>query len=41
MFGLPAEIFNDPAAAADVEEGKGLVPCWGDEADLADRWDAR
>ncbi|KAL4855283.1 putative MscS family protein [Chlorella vulgaris] len=41
VFGLPAEILCDVEAAADVEEGRGLVPCWGNENDLADRWDAR
>lgn len=41
MFGLPAEILCDAEAAADVEEGRALVPCWGNEDDLADRWDAR
>ena len=39
VFGLSAEIHCDPQAAAGVEES--LVPCWGDAADLADRWDAR
>ncbi|KAI3427156.1 hypothetical protein D9Q98_007093 [Chlorella vulgaris] len=41
VFGLPAEILCDAEAAADVEEGRALVPCWGNEDDLADRWDAR
>jgi hypothetical protein len=41
VFGVPSEIHEDSQAASDIEEGKGLVPCWGDEQDLADRWDAR
>lgn len=41
VFGLPAEIFDDPETAGEVEEGKGLVPCWGDDDDLTDRFDAR
>ena len=38
---MAAEIHCDPQAAAEVEEGRALVPCWGDAADLADRHDAR
>jgi len=41
VFGVPAEIYCDPQAAAEIEEGRGLVPCGGDDSDLADRWDAR
>lgn len=41
VFGVAAEIHCDPQAAAEVEEGRALVPCWGDAADLADRHDAR
>lgn len=41
IFGVPAEIFCDAAAAAELEEGSHLVPCWGDPDDLTDRWDAR
>lgn len=39
VFGLAAQLHRDDAAAADVEEC--LLPCWGQEDNLTDRWDAR
>ena len=39
VFGLAAGLYRDDAAAQEVEAA--LLPCWGEEDNLTDRFDAR
>lgn len=41
LLGLPCTLHADAGTAAFIEEGRHLLPWFGDEGNLCDRWDAR
>ena len=41
VFGLAAALHRDDEAAAQIDEGVGLLSCFGDGTNLVDRYDAR